>query len=489
MMAERPLDARGRAEVEDVVIRAPGLEGDVSVERPPAVGGRRSRGRKELDDALARLDMVTEREVVIADPRHVGPQGGRTRGGAGVAGTRSPRLTLTVPGPSRGREQAVLSIDEHGVATWHFQGSRRGGKSVRGGTRTRTYAIERGTVAPRGTGQTRGLVAGVDKVFLVITFPVAKATGREARFAVRDWDSDWHRAQVRSYGATGRLTELSAADWDRLSTGPSLLFVHGTFDTTEHCFGRLARNTKKELDQRYDGRVIAYDHPTIAGDPIENARRFLEIVGSRDLQVDIVCHSRGGLVARALAERPGDLVDYAPGVRVRNIVFVGVPNNGTILAEPDHWNELVDRATTLLNLTRGPGVSDALQTVVALVRSIAVKTAVNLAGIDAMAPHSDFLKRLNVASQCEADYRAVVSDFEPKNPGLLEWLSDEVRDEIFGHRPNDMMVTIDSMTGENGSSRFPVKEIRGFTGSDAVEHAHYFPQKLTTDALLEWLPG
>jgi hypothetical protein len=120
---------------------------------------------------------------------------------------------------------------------------------------------------------------------------------------------------------------------------------------------------------------------------------------------------------------------------------------------------------------------------------MAVKTAVNLAGIDAMAPHSDFLKRLNVMSHAEADYRAIVSDFEPRNPGLLEWLSDEVRDEIFGRRANDMMVTIDSMTGENGSSRFPVKEIRGFTGSDAVEHAQYFSQKPTTDALLEWLPG
>jgi pimeloyl-ACP methyl ester carboxylesterase len=318
---------------------------------------------------------------------------------------------------------------------------------------------------------------------------VAKATGLDARFAARDWDSDWHRAQVRSYGATGRLTELSAEDWDRLSTGPSLLFVHGTFDTTENAFGRLARNTRKELDQRYDGRVVGYDHPTIAEDPIENARKFLELAGDRVLQFDIVCHSRGGLVSRAIAERPGDLADVAPGVRVRNIVFVGVPNNGTILAEPDHWNELVDRATTLLNLTRGPGVSDALESVVALVRSIAVGTAKELDGIDAMAPHGDFLKRLNVASHAEANYRAIVSDFDPKNPGLLEWLNDEVRDGIFGHRPNDMMVTIDSMTGENGSSRFPVKEIRGFIKSDAVEHARYFPEKLTTDALLEWLPG
>jgi hypothetical protein len=486
-MPENTFDERGRAEVDDVIIEAPGLEGEVTVERPAGDGTLRGgRSRRALDDALGRMEMQTQREIVIAGPRQVGPVAAQTRGAR-----RGPRtaMTMTVPGPPRGHEQAVLSIDEHGVATWHLKGGRSGGRAVRGGQRTRTYVIER-TVAPtRGAGKTRGLVPGLDKVIRVITFPIASAIGRGARCAAREWDVDRHPPLVRAYGPTGRLTDLDDDGWKGLADGAALLFVHGTFSTTEGGFGRLPADTRKELHRRYQGRVIAYDHPTIADDPMENARKFFEIVGDRSLKLDIVCHSRGGLVSRSIAERPGDLAQLAPGVDVRSIILVGVPNNGTILAEAKHWNELLDRFTTLLNFLPGPGVSDMLESVLAVVRSIAVQTVENLEGLDSMAPHGDFVKRLNVATAGAATYRAIVSDFEPKNPGLKAWLNDSVRDAIFDHKPNDMMVTIESMTGQNGSSRFPVTDLREFHPKDAIEHSDYFPEAVTRAALLDWLPG
>jgi hypothetical protein len=194
-------------------------------------------------------------------------------------------------------------------------------------------------------------------------------------------------------------------------------------------------------------------------------------------------------VSRSIAERPGDLGGLASGVSVRTVVLVGVPNNGTILAKAQHWNEYLDRFTTLLNLLPGPGVADTLESVLAVVRSIAVKAVENLEGLDAMAPGGDFLKRLNVAASGSASYKAIVSDFEPKNPGLKAWLNDSVRDRIFDDKTNDMMVTIESMTADNGSSRFPVTELREFKRSDAIEHSEYFPAALTGTALLEWLPG
>ena len=52
-----------------------------------------------------------------------------------------------------------------------------------------------------------------------------------------------------------------------------------------------------------------------------------------------------------------------------------------------------------------------------------------------------------------------------------------------------MMVTIESMTAKNGSSRFPVTQLREFHPQDAVEHANYFPEAITGKALLDWLPG
>ena len=245
--------------------------------------------------------------------------------------------------------------------------------------------------------------------------------------------------------------------------------------------------------RRYGGRVIAFDHPTLADDPFVNARAFFDIVGDRALDVDIVCHSRGGLVARSIAERPGDLAPLGAHVRVRQIAMVGVLNAGTILADAAHWGELLDRYTTLLRLLPAPGIIGTLETVLAVVKAIAVEVAQDLEGLAAMAPGSEFLDHLNVgpAPADDPGYRVIGSDFEPIDPDLKAWLNDEVRDKIFAERSNDMMVTIDSMTGANGSGRFPIAaaDIHAFAAAQAVEHADYFGQPSTSEWLLGWLAG
>ena len=110
-----------------------------------------------------------------------------------------------------------------------------------------------------------------------------------------------------------------------------------------------------------------------------------------------------------------------------------------------------------------------------------------------MAPGSEFLGHLNVgpAPADDPGYRVIGSDFEPIDPDLKAWLNDEVRDKIFAERPNDMMVTIDSMTGANGSGRFPIAaaDIHAFAAAQAVEHADYFGQPSTSEWLLGWLAG
>jgi len=387
----------------------------------------------------------------------------------------------------------LLSRDEHGIVTWHFaeKARRRTGTATRGDRKVREYRVATRTVASArsGAAATRGGIPGLSKIIEVISFPVADAIGRGARFAVREWDTRNHPSLVRAYDPSGKLRELTPAAWKKLSAGPVLLFVHGTFSSTVDGFGRLPARTRKALDERYGGRVIAFDHPTIADDPIANARAFLLAAGDRELELDIVCHSRGGLVSRAIAERPGDLAGLAPRVRVRDIVLVGVPSNGTILADVKHWNELVDRATTLLSLLPLPVAADTMETVLALVRSISLGTARNLKGLQAMVPGGEFLATLNVPTADPGRYHAIVSDYEPRSSAWKEWLGDVVRDRIFEDAPNDMMVVIDSMAGENGSSRFPVADLQSFGPQQAVEHSMYFEQDGTSEALLRWLAG
>ncbi len=357
-------------------------------------------------------------------------------------------------------------------------------------SRTRTYVLPQ--VRPPETLATRGGFS-VSTIIRVITFPISRAVGEVAQFAARQWDLEHHPPQVRAYGPDGHLTALTAADRARLSAGRSLLFVHGTFSTTEGAFNRLPTATMQELHRRYEGRVIAFDHPTIADDPFVNARQFYDIVGDLPLEMDIVCHSRGGLVARSIAERPGDLAPLGPRITVPQIVLVGVVNQGTILADAENWGELVDRFTSLLHLLPGPGISQTLETVFAVVKSIAIGVVEELEGLSAMAPGSEFLQQLNTgpADPAAATYRAITSDFEPSDPGLKAWLNDEVRDRIFEDKANDMMVTIESMAGANGSARFPIKpaSMRGFAAADAVEHSDYFGQALTSSAFGDWLKG
>ena len=42
-------------------------------------------------------------------------------------------------------------------------------------------------------------------------------------------------------------------------------------------------------------------------------------------------------------------------VRINRVVFVAAPNRGTLLADPDHMVEMLDRMTTALNLFRREG--------------------------------------------------------------------------------------------------------------------------------------
>lgn len=469
--------------LDGVTLGAPGLDGDLSVERG---AGRTRRGGDEmprqLSRAMRRQRMRTRTTIRIDRPRDTG--GRRDKGAA------PPPMTLTVKAPRPGRGQVVLSWDEHGIVTWHFAKEPTRGETL-GPPGTVTYEIRRvsAAVATAAATDRRGF-PGLSKIIQVITFPIAKVVGKLVQFKVRDWDVEHHPPQIRGYGKDGSLRALDDGAWKKLSAGRGLLFIHGTFDTTSGAFGRLPAATRTTLFERYQGRVIAFDHPTLADDPIENARTFLGMVGDRTLDLDIVCHSRGGLVTRAIAERPENLHDLAPNLKVATAVLAGATSNGTILADADNWNELVDRITTLLSFLPVPFAVDALETVFGLVRSIAVETAHDLKGLDAMVPGGAFLERLNKTTAVPPwlRYRALVSDFEPRDPGLKAWLDDEVRDHIFD-APNDMMVSIDSMTGKGLKGAFPVTITSAFGPTDAVEHADYFHQERTSKALLDWLTG
>ena len=109
--------------------------------------------------------MATTHVVELQAAELPGADGGRGADRAG--GGDASAIELDVPQPSRGFEQAVLSVDERGVTTWSFAPPAERGPSVRGDGATRTFTIRRTPGAPAGARSNVG--------------PVDLRRGRQAR--------------------------------------------------------------------------------------------------------------------------------------------------------------------------------------------------------------------------------------------------------------------------------------------------------------------
>ena len=153
----------------------------------------------------------------------------------------------------------------------------------------------------------------------------------------RGWTlRQWHNATEKLL----KPVELS-------KEGPLLVIVHGTGSTCGHIIDELRaapNDSGKRLladASRHYAAVLAFDHPTLAFSPMINAldlSKALEPYGDR--AVDIVCHSRGGLVSSWWMH----LVDQRQ--RKRRCVFVGSPLQGTSLANPARLRESLNLLAT-----------------------------------------------------------------------------------------------------------------------------------------------
>ena len=181
--------------------------------------------------------------------------------------------------------------------------------------------------------------------------------------------------------------------WERIGVGRALLLLHGTFSRAHSGFGSFDGEALATLHQRYDGRVFAFDHFTISEDPRQNAEWLVRAMpdGAR-LDLDILCHSRGGLVGRVLAERQSEMSLGSRSLAVRHVVFAATPNAGTVLANPDHFGALIDSVTNILQFVPDNGVTEVLETVITAAKHIAVGAMKGLEGLQSMRPGGDFFR-------------------------------------------------------------------------------------------------
>lgn len=426
--------------------------------------------------------MVDHVEIEVEDVDVVAA--GTTRS-AGVAQSGA---ALTVPAPAPGMLPIAMTLDEAGMMTWHLPRTQVATGEVRaaGEYVFDLRALRPGVAPDSAEAANRGLSGWLGRKFVeVFVVPVAKRTvGRIAHAGVTAWEAANRPHSLRTfhpdtYRDALATTAVEIDDLVAWGDRRGLLLVHGTFSRATSSFGAMRREHVEALHDIYDGRVLAFDHPTVASSPSENSSWLLErLPADFRGEIDIVCSSRGGLVARRLAAH-GDRLG------VRRIVFSASPNAGTPLADTQHVGALIDAVTSAMNLVPDNPVTDTAEVVITILRHIAAGVADAMPGIQAMAPGDATLAELNRAAI--TDHRMLCSDYEPTG-GVLNWVKDTGMDLI--HRaPNDLVVPTESVFGPNGRAGIDPAHFTAFGPSDGVTHGGFFGRDDVHTQLGAWLAG
>ncbi len=297
--------------------------------------------------------------------------------------------------------------------------------------------------------------------------------------------------------------------------GRVLLFVHGTFSNGESFVQGIGNNPDQAdfrtwLSDGYDA-VLSFDHPTLSRSPMLNAFELGQLFRESTAEVDVVAHSRGGLVTRWWLEA----YDRAP-LHHRRAVFVGSPLAGTGLAAPPNiratMNLLANIGGALGKATAAVpffGVLTGLFRIVSTMARLGSKTP----AVDAMVAlvpgliaqsrvgNNRELQSLRRAPPpLEGRYFAVKSNFESDSPGWRFWknfrkarVADVTTDAVFDG-DNDLVVDTGSMIevgelpngGDGGDARsvtIPSHQVFDFKSGDEVHHTNYFEQPATLEFL------
>ncbi len=424
-------------------------------------------------------------------------------------------LFIPAGGPDDGR--LLLYIDENGGITFHLpQLERQPPRGIRAGREglLRFEVPLRPPVAePETTPKVRGIGGMLaKKVLKVIGWKVVGVAARRVGPPlVRGWESEHRPTRALSWPT---LFDPAAPDLESLipPAGRSLLFIHGTFSRAATAFAGLAEDSGflREIQARYGDHIYGFDHATLGSGVATNVMQLYRKFAPGVHNLDIVCHSRGGLVARVLrdlteaqlkqrfafdterGQYDSDLTAWGrhwripDGVqlKVNRILFVATPNSGTVLAQPTHLKKYLDILMTATNLLPdGFDVTvDAILTVAKLLLSEVMPV---LPGLDDQQPQSSLLPLL--APTPRPEDAAIQTNYSAP-PGLQAVMraADEVADFIFGQKENDLVVPTAGVS-QWAEVVFEPERCLPFAAERGVHHCNLFSQAETREKLLAWL--
>jgi pimeloyl-ACP methyl ester carboxylesterase len=318
-------------------------------------------------------------------------------------------------------------------------------------------------------------------------------------------------------GALVRITDPTKLP-DGTESKRTLLLIHGTFSNGNMFLDEFNSTAEgKEFQTwaaaHYD-QVLTFDHPTLAVSPILNGADLQEALAAYKGEIDVVCHSRGGLVTSWWLRTTNQ--------KVNRVVFVASTLNGTSLADPRHLAAALDGFANLADIAARAaglagkvlpsagvwlGATAGLMKIFGGVLTAGARAPLTSAiglipGLAAQSPYdiNDELQRLHAGTwTTNPRCYAILSDFEPggadspwwqfwrgwKDPGTK--IADALVDPIFGKDiKNDLVVNTSSMARLRGKD-FPVGDLHDYRTNELVHHINYFVQPKTFEHLKTWL--
>ena len=404
----------------------------------------------------------------------------------------------------------ISLVERDGVLLWVPADELRGGGPAMRGRRRRS--LRRGAPPP-GT------------VLKEVSVPVLQPNEyiESLQNTDKTLNSDCH-AGLRLVRATpgGQRFETTKEGLMPAFAGRTLVIVHGTFSSSKNSLNEYSateegRKFLHDALARYNGQVLVFDHPTLSVSPFINgldlARGLAGIAGD----VDVIAHSRGGVVTRWWLDVLGD------GLRGASVkaVLAGTPLLGTSLAAPNRLHPMLSVLANIGNfMTKTLGVAAAANPFTlasfGLLKFLARRQADRFGippveigsrpGIDAgvavipglqgqSAVKNNFeLGRLQLSpSRANVQYFAITADFEPERIGWKLWKvitefgtrgKDMAVDRIFPAE-NDLVVDTAHMTHLDNDRQ--VVDSLPFGTQSAVHHCNYFRQPQTLSQIRTWL--
>lgn len=442
-------------------IHAPGYRG--VVHRLASDDGGRAAAGDPLDElvtAAADADVFVVAQLLVdLQPPPTSPDDGGGRSGP------APEPSLVLP-KRDGVSYAVLQTAEDGTTTWVLP-EERGDEDV-------AFKLPP-PVRKAASDGGRGPITGAMRCIVrVVGWTLAPLLEAGALKVARHWEEKKRSYALRQVTRDGRFID---PNWAALGGGPLLLLVHGTFSTPDAGFnGWVGKPAFGELLQLYGDRCLAFAHPSLSASPDDNIDWMLQqLPASLQSPVDIVCHSRGGLVARVLSANER--------LSVRRVCQVGAPNVGTPLASKQHMIDFLDGHTAFLTKLPDGVATILLEGTLCLMKLVAMG-AHGLPGLAAMLPDGKYLGELGRRDLRAAQWYTIGADFNPGDgagAALMQRLADKLVDKVFA-KANDLVVPT-----EGCHTPGPVPQATLKLKGGGVHHTSYFADPNVHVQLRDWL--